>query len=114
MKLNLQKIREEIIKRFKENGRVEMYSPILDSYKKGTHPVPFSWGEDYFIKIVPNPGGNKIFFHIGRRLFKRVGGRWLIDHTYYALKNKEVTSIKELEFLLNSKLLIDFAKSVRW
>lgn len=111
MKRNL---RKEIMERFKENGRVEIYSSIIDCYMKGTAYVPFNWGEDFFIKVLPNPGGNKNFVHFGRRIFKRVGGRWLVDNTFYKLENKEVNSIKELEFILNSGLFTEFANSVNW
>ena len=111
----MRSIKEKIMRNYLDNGRTAtIYSPVVDSYKKGTHCVPYSWGEDYFIKVAPNPGGNKVFIHFGRRLLKRVGGRWIVNDTYYKIKNKEVNSKRELEFILNSKIFTEFANSVNW
>lgn len=107
-------IKKEIMKKFVENGRVEIYSSLVDHYKKGTYFIPLVWGEDFFVKVLPNPGGNKMFLHFGRRLFKGVGKSWKIYDSYYTIKNKEVTSKEELEFLLNSKKFTEFANSVNW
>ena len=107
-------IKKEIMKKFEENGRVEIYSSIVDHYKNGKYFIPKVWGEDFFIKVLPNPGGNRIFFHFGRRLYKGVGKSWKIYDSYYTLKNKEINSAKELEFLLNSEKFTEFANSVNW
>ena len=110
----VENLRNEIIEKFSKKGEVEIYSPIVDYYTKGTHSVPWSWGEDYFIKILPNPGGNRILMHFGRRVFKRVGGKWLIHNSYYKIKNKEISNKKELEFILNSNLFKEFINTVDW
>ena len=110
----MKNMKEKIIEQLNEKGRVEIYSSIVDHFEKGTHCVPYTWGEDYFIKILPNPGGNKMLLHFGRRLFKRVGGKWLIHNSYYKIKNKEVKSEKELIFILNSSLFTSFVNSVNW
>ena len=110
----MKNIKEEIMKSFEKNGRAEVFSPIVDSYNRYTHPTPFVWGTDYFVKVVPNPGGNKTLVHFGRRLWKRVGGKWKHYDSYHKIKNKEVNSKKELEFILNSTLFTEFTNSVEW
>ena len=107
-------IKKVIMEKFEKNGRVEIYSPTVDHFHNEKYFIPKVWGEDYFVKVLPNPGGNRIFFHFGRRLFKGVGSEWKIYDTYYTIKNKEVNSAKELEFLLNSKQFTEFANSVKW
>lgn len=110
----VEKLRNEIIEKFNQKGEVEIYSPIVDYYTKGAHSVPWSWGEDYFIKILPNPGGNRILLHFGRRVWKRVGGTWKKYDSYYKIKNKEIKDRKELEFILNSSIFTEFVNSVNW
>ena len=110
----MKNLRKEIMKKFEKNGRVEIYSPTVDHYKINKYFIPKVWGEDFFIKVLPNPGGNKMFLHFGRRLFKGVGKSWVIYDSYYTIKNKEVNNKKELEFLLDSKVFTEFANSVKW
>lgn len=107
-------LKERILSNYEEKGRVEIYSPTVDHYKINKYFIPKVWGEDFFVKLLPNPGGNKLFFHFGRRLFKGVGKDWKIYDSYYTLKNKEIKSKEELEFILNSKLFTEFSNSVNW
>lgn len=107
-------IKERILKNYEEKGEYGISSPIVDYYDKGKCSLHYKWGEDYFIEIALNPGGNKTFLHCGRRVWKRVGGHWIHHENHYKLLCKEVQSKKELEFILNSKLVTEFINSVEW
>ena len=110
----MKNIKERIIKMYEEKGEYGISSPIVDSYSLGATSAPWRWGRDCFVEIALNPGGNKTFIHVGRRVWKRVGRKWILHDTHYKLLCKEVNSKRELEFILNSKMVTEFINSVNW